>query len=270
MGVGGGYSPAYDYSVNKPAGTDDISLGDDRIRANQMHRANAYAVEHYDPSGATDASEDDYGRHNFVTLKEQTSKPDLTGSTSRHGFYAKSDGIYFEKSDGTELQVMSFTTDKIPGSSVSSGVDIPSGTKLLFYSDTAISGYSIVTDYDDQLVYIGKGSAAGGLPGGAARSGSTWTLNFGGHTHTVAAHQHHTNTSRPNDDGGTVWSMEVDWGTEDVTAGCRYKDFDASSGTETHTCVYTKENTAQTSSSTSISTSSWRPAGHVFTLQERE
>lgn len=53
--------------------------------------------------------------------------------------------------------------------------DIPSGETILFDKNTAVAGYTLQTDIDDQLVYITKGSAAGGETGGTVYTGSTWT-----------------------------------------------------------------------------------------------
>lgn len=64
----------------------------------------------------------------------------------------------------------------------------PSGTKMLFYQNTAPIGWTIDTTLDDKLVYITKGSVAGGQTGGAAHTTGTWTQP--GHTHTGSSHTH--------------------------------------------------------------------------------
>jgi len=73
----------------------------------------------------------------------------------------------------------------------------PAGTKMLFYQDTAPTGWTIVTTVDDTLVYFSKGSSAGGNAGGSVKSASTWTqpnhthgVTTGNHTHTMAGHTH--------------------------------------------------------------------------------
>lgn len=55
------------------------------------------------------------------------------------------------------------------------GPFIPSGTKMLFYQDTAPAGWTIQNTLDDKLVYVTKGSAAGGQGGGGAHSTGSWT-----------------------------------------------------------------------------------------------
>ena len=68
---------------------------------------------------------------------------------------------------------------------VSGGGVIPVGTKMLFYQDTAPVGWLIDSTVDDKLVYITKGSGAGGQTGGGAHSTGSWTITgFASHTHT--------------------------------------------------------------------------------------
>jgi len=51
----------------------------------------------------------------------------------------------------------------------------PAGTKAIFYQDSAPDGWTIQDTLDDKLVFITKGSAAGGEPGGQAHSSGSWT-----------------------------------------------------------------------------------------------
>jgi hypothetical protein len=77
--------------------------------------------------------------------------------------------------------------------------DIPKDTVVLFYHDTARLGYSLLTNIDDELVYISSG--AGGANGAGGASFGTWTQpnhshDLGNHTHTDAGsgHQHSLNS----------------------------------------------------------------------------
>ncbi len=69
-------------------------------------------------------------------------------------------------------------------------------TKMLFYMDTAPLGWTLLNTLDDKVVYVTKGSAAGGQTGGAVHSAGTWTQPS--HTHTGPSHTHtgpsHTHT----------------------------------------------------------------------------
>lgn len=185
---GGGFSPSEDFNEAKPAGTDYGYLIDDWVISNTKHLCNAYAAEHYEMSNDPDASETDFGRHDYITLKQQSAKPTISGLTTRTALYTKSDGVYIEKADGTEIQILDFTTER-------SGVDndVPSGEIILFEKDTAVTGYTLQTDKDDMAVYITKGSVAGGESGGTDKTGGTWPisgLTADSHTHTGPLHNH--------------------------------------------------------------------------------
>ena len=71
--------------------------------------------------------------------------------------------------------------------------DVPTGSIILFESDVAITGYSLLTDQDDMVVYITKGSAAGGETGGTLKSAGSWTQP--NHTHGITAAADHTHTT---------------------------------------------------------------------------
>jgi len=63
---------------------------------------------------------------------------------------------------------------------------IPSGTKMLFYQDTAPTGW-VLQELDDKLVFITKGSSEGGQTGGGVHSDGTWTISgWGGTTDSYA------------------------------------------------------------------------------------
>ncbi len=53
---------------------------------------------------------------------------------------------------------------------IASEIAFPSGTKMLFYQDTAPSGWTIDSSVDDKAVYISKGSSDGGHTGGMANT----------------------------------------------------------------------------------------------------
>jgi len=91
----------------------------------------------------------------------------------------------------TALNVLVWTMDNIEGLG---GEIIPSGTSMLFYEDTAPSGWTIQNTLDDKLVYITKGSVLAGQVGGAVHSSGSWTISGITelpHTHTGTSHSHH-------------------------------------------------------------------------------
>lgn len=234
-------APESDYNSAKPAGSDKGYDADDLIRANFSHIDNCLLIEHYAPSNDPDASEDDFGRHDFITLKEQASKPDLSGSTNRIAIYPKSDGLYIEKEDGSEVKILDYTTDH------GIDTDIPAGEKILFYKDTAVAGYSLVAVTNDRLVYVSPGSAAGGDAGGAAKSGGTWQQP--GHALTVAEMPAHTHEE-------TILVNQWGAATNNPTGGTG-----SPSGTMTTTSA--GGGAAHNHGAT------WRPPGYVYTLQQR-
>lgn len=155
------------------------------------------------------------------------------------------------------------------GSSGTSGTagyaDIPVDTEILIRSNVAIFGYSIVTAIDDELVYITKGSGAGGEAGATSKTGSTWTQpnhthTTGDHTLTISeipSHRHYLwdgCTSEPYDScsGGTPVSAD------EKESGSVYTDYAGGGSSHNHGAT-----------GGSATTNNWRPKGHNFTIQKR-
>lgn len=131
--------------------------------------------------------------------------------------------------------------------------DVPSGEQILFYSDTAVTGYSLVTSIDDEVVYITKGSAAGGETGGAFYTGSTWTQP--GHAITedeMPSHNH--------DIQGYVSQSYFNWRWGGGLSGY------GQPRTATSSTVIQSKGGGQAHNHGST----WRPKGRNFTLQERD
>jgi len=72
-------------------------------------------------------------------------------------------------------------------------IDIPSGICILFNANTAVSGYNLVTGIDDGVVYITKGSAAGGEAGANWKVGGQWEQPA--HVHGIYGDGHHNHTT---------------------------------------------------------------------------
>jgi hypothetical protein len=173
---------AYIYTWNsafeaKPADIDNISDGAAEIRKFKVAVRERLATNHYFDTAGTDA---DHGEHTYITLREQSSKP--TAAANKGYMYTKEVSgkaeLFWEDEDGNEIQ---FTSAGAP----STTMQFPSGTKMVFYQDTAPIGWTIQNTLDDKLLYVTKGSAAGGETGGGVHSGGTWTLAG---TVTVANH----------------------------------------------------------------------------------
>lgn len=168
--------------------------------------------------------------------------------------------------------------------------DVPSGSIILFESDTATVGYTLLTTQDDQLVYITKGSAAGGETGGTLYSGSTWTqpnhshsvTSVGNHTHTTTAvalteaqlapHDHVLEigqVSGPSTGTRSGWNIA---GTFSKYSSYTTSIRDAGSGAA-HSHGSTGGNGSHdhggSTGNTQAGGSSWRPRGRNYTRQQK-
>jgi hypothetical protein len=157
---------------------------------------------------------------------------------------------------------------------------IPPGEIILFESNTSVLGFTLLTDVDDDLVYITRGSAAGGETGGTSKSGSTWTqpnhthtiTSQSGHTHTTSDHtltidempsHTHTDNGRALGDAdgspnGHSWDGSHDTGSTGGDQPHNHGDT-GSDGSHDHGGTTNGSATANT----------WRPAGRNFTRQQK-
>lgn len=136
--------------------------------------------------------------------------------------------------------------------------EFPSGTKMLFYQDTAPTGWTIQNTLNDKVVYITKGSSAGGQTGGAEHSTGTWTQPT--HTHTtsghtltsaeVPAHTHKVITNNGSNDGTYGISYYMNSSLLSYTTSAATDSF-GGGGSHTH---------GDTGSSGTANT--WRPAAY--------
>lgn len=215
---------------------------DDYIRKLQVAVRERMAIDHIWKVGATD------GYHKQVTLGAISKPTHITG----YGIvYTKDVGsgvieLFYEDAAGNELQLTAAGAQNITAS-------VPSGSKMLFYQDTAPTGWTIENTINDQLVYITKGSVAGGNAGGALKTGSTWTIPTGqlaadSHTLTEAEMPNHTHSiavrgNFTNGEGG-VGGSAVGWASSINTS--------YTGGSTGHTHTVSSSGAAMT----------WRPSGH--------
>ena len=148
----------------------------------------------------------------------------------------------------------------------------PSGTKMLFYQDTAPAGWTIQNTLDDKLAFVTKGSAAGGQTGGGVQSSGSWTISGAsqaGHTHTGPSHTHtgpsHTHTVPRNGWGEVAGGVSGRLVTDSVSGPPNQASADntsGASGTGATGAGGTDETSIATPSITFDGT--WRPAAYCF------
>jgi len=148
------------WDKDKPAGNQKLRLADDDLRANNAALEAAIDEDHDFTTGGTQT-----GEHHKVTLQKQASDPGQEADKGK--LYTKEvdseiELFYRDKTEGHILQLTRGGNHAL----------IPSGTKMLFYQDTAPPGWTIQDTLDDMMVFITKGKAAGGSPGGEPHLGS--------------------------------------------------------------------------------------------------
>jgi hypothetical protein len=153
--------------------------------------------------------------------------------------------------------------------------DVPLGTTLLMETDVATLGYSLLTDQDDKVIYLTKGSAAGGAAGGSVQGTETFpnhthaagsfTQGVSGATNSLPAHTHGPGAGSANfmrsSPGGQVGESGDSYGTFTATGS-------AGSGT-THTHSGGTVTGTSGNQSAAITWATWKPRGINFTRQER-
>jgi len=104
----------------------------------------------------------------------------------------------------TEGQVLATPAEINKACDLTSNAFFTSGgvRKILLYENVAPTGWTIQNTLDDKLVFVTKGSVAGGQTGGAVHSAGTWTQLP--HTHLVSGI-----SSAPNNTVGANSSNEV-------------------------------------------------------------
>lgn len=157
-------------------------------------------------------------------------------------------------------------------------LDIPSSKRVLFESDVAISGYTLVTSIDDSLVYVDS-------TGGASKAGSTWsqpnhthTLSDTGtdHSHTLPSHvltiaempSHRHSYYRPNTNAqGLSGSTQI---REFIRPTSTANSSSVGSNTgHTHDTDTDGNHDHGGTTGGSNTASTWRPLGRNYTIQQR-
>ncbi len=157
--------------------------------------------------------------------------------------------------------------------------DVPSGSIILFEKDTAVVGYSLLTDQDDMVVYITKGSVAGGESGGSLKAGGTWTQPD--HTHGITSESSHTHlggshiltvAEMPSHRHG-ISNTNTENGGGDREAGPgtdTYSTYEGGDGAHDHGATSADGDHDHGGNSQADGTAnSWRPRGRNLTRQQK-
>ena len=215
------------------------------------------------------------GTTNTQTLTNKTlSSPTLTGTVTATGATLVSPTI-----TGTGAIAGVFTgnlTGNVTGDvtgTCSIYAGIPAGTKMVFYQDVAPTGWTIANTLDDKVLYITKGSAAGGQTGGGAHSTGSWTHTS--HTHTGPSHTHtgpsHTHTLSAHTHSVSIENISLDTGSASVwvVSGAGTTSVPSSDATSAAgTGATGAEGTGATGASATANT--WRPAAYCAIIATKD
>lgn len=241
---------------------ENIASGATRIRSLKEAVRERLNTDHYfDPAG-TDA---DHGLHRRICFRAQIADP---ANVANQGFLYTKDvsakvELFWEDEDGNKVQLTNAGAINV--------IPIPSGSKMLFYADAAPTGWTLINTMDDKLVFVTKGSGAGGQIGGAVHSTGTWTLaglTDSGHTHAAGSYAgpNHTHTLASAGALNTcVYANKIGIMAGELVDGAG----GAEAGTRTSSTTGNPSATALTGSSASgtatiVSAGTWRPAAYSF------
>jgi hypothetical protein len=215
--------------------------------------------------------------------------PSPHGNADHSAIYITAGGVNFTNlnatsSVGTGAAQVAFGNHTHPGM-----YDIPFGSIILFEHNTAVLGYTVLTNFDDGLVYMTKGSAAGGEVGGSIKAGGTWSQPV--HNHGIVSNGSHAHTTgsvaltiaqMPSHTHAPGYPLVTFMGP----SGPGIVDHTGSSGDSYSTTsataatgggqVHNHGNTSTTGShdhtgatTQNATTSTWRPRGVNYTRQQR-
>lgn len=201
-----------------PGDSDAITEGAERIRDTRTGIRERLEHDHYMAIAGTDA---DHGEHKQITFNAPLGADPANGA-EKGALYTKDVAtkveLFWEDEDGNVIQLTA-------GGVMNPDHFIEAGTKMVFYQDAAPTGWTIENTLDDKLLFITKGSVAGGETGGGAHASGTWTQPD--HTHTGPSHTHtgpsHTHTGPSHNhqwyeyDAGDDWSFDSAGTASDVT-----------------------------------------------------
>lgn len=154
---------------------------------------------------------------------------------------------------------------------------VPTGESILFYTNDQVAGYTLETLIaDDDVVYITKGTGAGGQAGGQAKPGSNWSHLHGVGSITIPAHNHKwfnfvskgSNYSWASD-GTTQLNIRSAYGITGHTTAGLFAQATSCNANNPAGDFWTQDAAAASASGNTDANTTWRPKGHNFTLQTK-
>jgi hypothetical protein len=149
---------------------ENISQGANRIRALKNALRERLEIDHYWDEAGTDA---DHGEHTKIRFHGNQATPaNVANKSTLYPQIANSKLELWYKNDANQtVQITANGAVNAPAS------PIPANTVMLFYADTAPTGWTLknTAEWNDIAVMLTKGSAAGGESGGANNANGTWT-----------------------------------------------------------------------------------------------
>jgi len=233
-----------------PEDTDYFHFGALEIRDLKKAFRERFNVDHYMP---LDGGEDQ-GEHRKLTIRVND---EYAPADSKPALYVKNVSekpeLFYVDSSENEIQLTGGGALKEP---------FPSGTKMLFYQDTAPLGWTIQV-LDDKMAFVTKGSAAGGETGGGAHSTGTWTQPD--HSHTTE-HRH-------NSEGDEAGFMpHSGWGAENA-AIAGYLTVGYTGGLNPRASKdrpFTMAIKSAINSGGGATSPTWRPASYCFIIASKD
>ncbi len=236
-----------------PADASDIGEGANVIRTLKIAIKERMQKDHYFDLAGTDA---DHGEHNKITLRECANAPTYVAGK---GFLYYAANNFFLLNAANQL--IQLTANGVLN--VANNPPFPAGTKMVFYQDAAPTGWTIDTTLNDKLLYVTKGSGAGGQIGGGVHASGSWTISglTHVHDHSLANHVH------------AVPATSNGWGIVGGNygrLGVASAGLTAAANNNLNTEISSTANTGVANSNTVASNGAWRPAAYCVIVATKD
>lgn len=189
------------FEASPPDTGENHSLGANRIRLLKNSIRERLAIDHYFAIAGTD---EDHGEHSQITFHGNLATPaNVANKGTLYPQLVSTKLEVFYKNNAN--QIVQITSNGALNVAVG---PIPANTVMIFYADTAPSGWTIqnTSDWSDRTIMLTRGSVAGGDTGGVNNANGTWQQ--ANHTLTVAETPPHTHQLV----GYECWPRDINYG----------------------------------------------------------